>query len=159
MAKKPVLVVMAAGMGSRYGGRHGNFTTHRSTGQSGNNGCADCNTGRRAVLRNCAFGEMNMDILCFIEVLGNSKAGGKGANIAKGSLRRFFHHITQVACEVQLAAAFYNITLYFQCFSAHTGPGQAGNKANRIAGRQLVRQEFLRPHQFRQIGTGGLLRC
>ena len=121
--------------------RHGDVAPNRCTGQRRNDGCADRNARRRAILRDSTLGEVNMDVLRLIKIGRNAEMRRPRADVAHRRLDGFLHHIAEIARQLQLAGAIDHVDLDLQRLAADRRPRKSRHKADRVACRQLVRQE------------------
>ena len=71
----------------------------------------DGDAGRRAVLRNRALGNVQVNVQVAVEIARQSELMRARADVAHGRLRRFLHHVAQFAGDGQLAAAFHDARL------------------------------------------------
>src|SRR5438105_4535633 len=87
---------------------------------------------RGAVLRDGAFGDVHVDVDLRVEVLGEAELLHLGPHIAQRRLRRFLHHIAELAGERQLALAGHERGFADEQLAAHLGPCQPRGHANLV---------------------------
>ena len=92
-----------------------------------------------------------MNIFGFIKVRGNTQRSAIGADIAERRLNGFLHHVAEVARQLQLARAFYDVRLDLQRRSAHACPCKTRHKADLVALRHFIGQEAARPQELLQV--------
>ena len=90
---------------------HGDIGADRTVRKRGNDAQADRGAGTRAVLRHGAFREMNVNVLCFIEVRCNAELQRPLAQTRERRAAALLHHVAKVARQLQLAAAVHHADL------------------------------------------------
>ena len=133
---------------------HGHIPTDGNACQRGNQGGAHRYARRWTILGNSALGEMDMNILCFIEVWAYPQLLSIGADIAHSSVDGFLHYIAQVASKLQFSGAIHHIDLNFQSFPANSSPGKSCNQPHLICTRKPIWQILTNAQKTFQISTG-----
>ena len=72
---------------------------------------------------------MQMDIVLFIEILGNTQLRYFGTNIADSCLGRFLHDVAKLTGNYDLAGSLYNNHFNLKRFAANRSPGKPIDKA------------------------------
>ena len=130
---------------------HGDIVTHRRAGQRRDQRGGDGDAGRRAVLGDRRFREMDMHIHFFVKRRADLQCFGARAHKSHRRLGAFLHDRTQIARYFDLTRAGYYGDFGLQHLAAHAGPGQAVDHADFVAARNDVILEFGRPQKFFQI--------
>ena len=92
-----------------------------------------------------------MDVLRLVKIRLEPQLICPRADIAHSGKDRFFHHVSEIARQLQLARAFYDVRLDLQRRTAHACPGKARHKADLVALRHFIGQEAARPQEFFQV--------
>ena len=79
-----------------------------------------------------------MNILILIETIIQLKAVRHRADKADGSRARFLHHIAQGTGKFHFTAALQDVHFYAQQLTAHAGPCQSVDNADRVGRKQLL---------------------
>lgn len=81
-----------------------------------------CDSGRRAVLRGCSLGDVQVDAVsvepCHVYAVG----GADALDVGVGYVGAFLHDLTELACDLQLAAAGDALGLDGKDITAHGSP-------------------------------------
>ena len=109
---------------------HRHIAADRNFRERAGNRSGDGNSRRRAVLRDSAFGHMDVNIQVTVEILRQSQQRGARTDETHGRLGRFLHDVAQLAGGHQPSAAFHNGCLGSQDLPAHLGPGQPDGHAH-----------------------------
>ena len=125
--------------------------TNRPAGQGRDNGNGHGDSGRRPILRNGAFREVDVDILFVIEIRINSKQGRPAADTGNGSFSGFLHDISQVSGQIQFAGTVHHGDFHVEHFAADGRPCQAPHQADGILPSLFVCLESDRTKEFCQI--------
>ena len=75
---------------------------------------------------------MDVKIEATVKILGYAKQVGSGSDVAHGRLRRFLHHVAELAGQFQPASVRHQRGFGRKDFSADLGPRQAGDKTHFI---------------------------
>ena len=87
---------------------HGDLAVHRPVRQRREHRRCDGDAGARAVLGNGSLGEVNVNVLCFIEVRCNAELQRPLAQTRERRAAALLHHVAKVARQLQLAAAVHH---------------------------------------------------
>ena len=110
--------------------RHRDVAADLASEQRRNDARRHCDAGRGAVFRDRAFGQMDVDVVVFVEVLGQVQHVGTAADVRKAGLRRFLHDVAELARQDQLALAFEHGDFRRQDVAADFRPGHARHDAD-----------------------------
>ena len=92
-----------------------------------------------------------MDVLGLVEVLLDAQHFCPAAQAAESGLCGFFHHVAQVAGQLQLAGALHDVDLHFQDLAACLCPRKAVDHADLLPLRMERRGERLAIEQLGKL--------
>ena len=96
---------------------------------------------RRAVLRDGAFGHVDVHVRLAVEVLRDAELLGLRPHPAERRLRRLLHHVAKLAGERQRALAWHQRGLGHEDLAADLRPGEARGDADLVRLFHLGRTE------------------
>ena len=112
--------------------RHRDIAANRNLRQRADQRRRHCDTGGRTIFRNCAFGNVNVEIETTVEIFGNSKHVRPRPHIAHRGLSRFLHDVAEFSGQRQLAFACHQRRFGRKDFAANFGPRKTGDESNFI---------------------------
>ena len=117
---------------------HGYVPLHRTTSEHGDDRAGDGDAGRRSILRDRSCRHMDVNVVGLEIVSRDALLIRVSASVRECRLRRFLHHLAELAGERQAAAARKHRRFDKQHFAAHFRPRHSG----RDPGRQFLARFF-----------------
>src|SRR5690606_19022674 len=113
-------------------------------------------TGRRTILRGCAFRHVHVDVLLVEDRRLDAEVHRTRPHIGCSRRDRLLHHVTEVTRDRHLALTGHHDAFDRQQLAADFGPGQAGDNTNLILALSLAEAIALDAKVLVQIGLGYL---
>ncbi len=133
--------------------RHGDFLADGGSRENGRQRRRQGDACRRAVLRDGALRDVDVDVVFPMKVRVDAQLLGPGTNVTQRRLRRLLHHVAQLSGEGQFAAALHERGLGHEDLAADFRPGQAGGDAHlALLGPLLVRHARTEARNAQKVG-------
>ena len=130
---------------------HGHIAPHPDAGQERSQRREDGDARRRAVLRNRARREVDMDVLLLEETRVDAQLGRLVARVAERCLAGLLHHVAELSGERDAALALHLGALDEEQVAARCRPGEAGGHAGKLGALGRLGVELLRPEDDLQL--------
>src|SRR6202035_3173642 len=104
--------------------RHGHIAANWNMSQRAHNCGANRDARRRAILRDSALGDVDVNIEMTIEIVWQAESGGARTHITHGGLGGFLHHVAEFTGERETALAMHQSRFGGQYLATHFSPSQ-----------------------------------
>src|SRR4029077_8531875 len=101
------------------------IAANRNMSQCAHNRCANRDARRRAIFRNSALRDVDVNIEMTIEIVRQAESGGARSHITHASLSRFLHNVTEFTGEREPALAMHQSRFSSQNLAAYFSPSQS----------------------------------
>src|ERR1700722_3334343 len=109
---------------------HANVAANGNAGKGADDGSAEGDARRGAVLGDGAFGDVHVDVEMAVEIFRQAEKMGARTHITHARLRGFLHHVAELAGQGEAALALHEHGFGGEHLAANFRPSQIGGEAD-----------------------------